>query len=143
MSELPEDASEKEHDKVKNVQVPPGFTMCWDNVGKYSTARHQSTQSQNKMHNWALAYAAINRVPTTDLDHKDPELDAIDIDLGKFMPSPNEIDQYKDRLIVMVERILVKHVKIFRDNFSDCVTKHIRHEKSSEMKEKSELVSMM
>ena len=123
-----------------NSKTPKGFTLCWDNVGKYSVARHQSRQTQNKMHNWALGYVAMNRVTTTNLDTKDPDTKAADIPISQFVPSVDDIISYRTRLTVITERILVKHIRVFRENFADCTTKHILHENSQLMKEKSELV---
>ncbi|VDI36421.1 Hypothetical predicted protein [Mytilus galloprovincialis] len=50
-----------------NPKLQPGFTMCWDNVGKKVTSRHPTLTSTNKYINMALGYMAVNRVTTTNL----------------------------------------------------------------------------
>ncbi|CAC5389595.1 unnamed protein product [Mytilus coruscus] len=50
-----------------NPTLQPGFTMCWDNVGKKLTSRHPTLTSTNKYINMALGYMALNRVTTTNL----------------------------------------------------------------------------
>lgn len=45
----------------------PGFTLCWDNVGKKVTTLHPSPATNSTYLNMAFGIIAINRVPATKL----------------------------------------------------------------------------
>lgn len=62
-------------------------------MGKMIKACHQSTERQNKMMLWALAYGAENRIPTTHLS--DSCVNAVNILLQKFLPMEEDITEIK------------------------------------------------
>ncbi len=120
----------------------PGFTVCWDNVGKYTVARHQSGQRQNAMHMWAMVFASINRVPSTHLDWQTPHTSATDIPISKFLPDKEDFQMLRCRIVTIIQRILVKHLTFFHQHFADIPVQHIQHAHSAESAEKSQVLNL-
>lgn len=116
----------------------PGYCITWDNVGKMIKACHQSTERQNKMMLWALAYGAVNRIPTTHLS--DSCVNAADIPLQKFLPMEEDITEIKKRMEIIVARIIQKNMPYFH---SCTVVSHIRHSFWRESSKKSKVVSSL
>jgi len=86
---------------------------------------------------WANAYAARNRVHCED-SRLTGTLKAVDIPLTAFLPSSDDYDSLKDRMRVIVTRILAHHLPFFRHH--SVVDRHVRHRYSSESAATSELV---
>ena len=117
-----------------------GFALVWDNTQKLAQVRDQGRDTQNKMHLWANAYAAKNRMQPrreTALDHT---LQAKDIPLASYFPNKEDEDMLQMRMETMVSHILVRHVPHFRQHYKDVVTWHIPHRYSKESAVKSTLV---
>ena len=60
-----------------------------------------------------------------------------DIPLSEILPSEASLDALRQRMIVIVERVLVQQLPFLRGT---PVTKHVLHEYSTEMAERSEVV---
>jgi len=124
--------------------LQPGFTMCWDNVGKKVISRHPTLTSTNKYINMALGYMAINRVTTTNLSWQFDNIvkNATDLPHDIFVPSSADLKNVKSRMEIIVGRIIARHLKWFKDNFSDCIIPHIIHDHSAESSNRSVLINL-
>ncbi len=123
--------------------INPGFTFCWDNVGKKVKTRHPTADTKNRYINFALAYVAMNRIPSTHLKWRyDTTTPAVDIASEDFLPSTDDISEVKDRITIIVGRILTHHLPWFKHYFSDCATPHIIHFNSVQSSQKSVLVNL-
>ena len=89
----------------------PVFTLCWNNVGKNVTIRHPSPTTINTYLNMALGYMAKNRVPATELVWNSSEklVKATDIPVDSFIPDDKDLGMLRNRMEVIVGRILVRH----------------------------------
>ena len=67
------------------------------------------------------------------------EIPASLIPLDVILPDQNVYDYLKQRMEVIVERIICKHVTYFKENVKP--VKHIKHRYSEQSKIKSKLVS--
>lgn len=105
----------------------PGYCITWDKI-----------ERQNKMMLWALAYGAVNRIPTTHLS--DSCVNAADIPLQKFLPMEEDITEIKKRMEIIVARIIQKNMPYFH---SCTVVSHIRHSFWRESSKKSKVVSSL
>lgn len=125
-----------------NMLTFAAFATCWDNVGIESKARHQSRDKTNVIHLYTNAYAVKDRVTSTRPMTSTPEklVRASDLPLTAFMPSPEDYNSLRQRMEVIVERILVAHVPWLRDYTSYTCT-HILHTHSEESALKSDTVS--
>jgi len=117
------------------------FSLVWDNTQKLVKSRDQSRQSQNKMLMWANAYAVRSRVPYTRLSDRRPSpLRARDIPLSSYLPDADDIAMLRQRLTVIVSRVLVHHISYFTRHCST-PQQHIDHIHSAESAVKSQLVT--
>ena len=67
----------------------------------------------------------------------------IDKSIYDILPSGIEYQTLKDNFAILVARILVEHnILFFREDFSGLITNHIPHCYSTEMTNKSEVVSI-
>lgn len=64
-----------------NSFTDPGYSLCWDNVQKLCSSRHQSADNPNKMMLWALCFATRNRIPFRYLDYDTDTIPATNISL--------------------------------------------------------------
>ena len=55
------------NDTIPEETMVPGFTFCWDNIGKKVTSRHPTQVDTNKYLNMALGYMTVNRIPASYL----------------------------------------------------------------------------
>ena len=126
------------------AEVPPGFTMCWDNVGKKVVTRHPTEQLKNRYLNMALGYIAINRVSSAHLNWANDEIvkKAADIGIECFIPGLIDVDQLRSRMNVLVGRILTRHLAWFASNFSEFNIPHMLHAHSLESSYKSVLINL-
>ena len=91
---------------------------------------------QNKMHMWALAFAARNRIGFGHLT-SEATVRAQDIPLHLFLPTKYDAELQRNRMEVIVQRILRDHMP----EFQDCVVcDHIPHDYSAESSIKSRIV---
>ncbi|WAR07742.1 YNG1-like protein [Mya arenaria] len=120
---------------------PPGYTLCWDNVGRQVKARHHTRNHGNQYQTWALAYAVQNRIPTTKFDDKNV-VKASDIPLTEFVPSNVELQSIRKRLINMVMRVLKETIPTIRSNADCTVEYHIQNAFSAQSKDKSTMFNI-
>ncbi|WAR25131.1 hypothetical protein MAR_010835 [Mya arenaria] len=120
--------------------VPKGYTLCWDNVGKQVKARHQTRNHGNKYKCWALAYAVKNRIQTTQFDNKKVE-PAESIDIEKYLLNDKERHAVRERLVNMVQRILVGHLAAFR-SVAHYPCTSFQHHFTRESSQKSEMFNI-
>ena len=94
------------------------------------------TDKQNKMHLWALAFAAQNRIGFNHLLSQET-VRAQDIALHLFLPTKDDNNLLRNRMEIIVQRILKDHMNVF----ADCdVCEHITHDYSTESASKSRIV---
>ncbi|OWF48543.1 Chromatin modification-related protein png2 [Mizuhopecten yessoensis] len=137
------DDSDTEPDIYKDAkELHPGFTTCWDNVGKRVITRNPSVEKGNTYINMALGYMAINRVPVTHLEAFNGTTPAVELPLDIFVLNEENFCERDFRISTILGRILNRHLPWFRDHFGDCAIPHIMHMHSNEMRKKSVLVNL-
>ncbi|CAC5425927.1 unnamed protein product [Mytilus coruscus] len=107
---------DSETEEVEEQEIAhPGFTMCWDNVGKKVTTRNPSEDKKNMYLNIALGYIGVNRVQTTHLDWEvNCELKkAVNLSPGIFVPNAKDTENLENRMKVIVSRIITRHLRWF------------------------------
>ena len=129
---------------VEEQMHAPGFTLCWDNVGKKVMSRHPTQTTTNKYINMALGYMSVNRITSTHLPWSYDEnlRKAADLDTGVFLPSREDFDKTRYTMEVLVGRILCRHLSWFRDNLGDCSLPHILHDHTEESSHRSVLINL-
>ena len=118
---------------------PPNVKFVGDNVSKTVAVRDIRSDHQSHlkhMYSILVVKGRIPNPPASDQPFKPPPLTSLSC--STFLPNKDDIAAIKRNLTMLVSRILVKHVKALRC-FSKIVPKHIRHNLSDEMSEKSEV----
>ena len=86
-------------------------------------------------------YAVQDRVDLSHLSNESRIIDPDEIDFSKFLPSAEDYKAIIDNFIVLISRILVKHLPHF-SQYASVVPKDIKHKYSKEMSKKSNVVSL-
>ena len=119
-----------------------GFKIVGDNLDKTVRPRYmrldRQTESLHYFHSFAVKnrvdFRSLSDIPPNQCQHPNRDL------LAKLLPSTNDIQTMHSLFGVHITRILVEHLP-FMKPFADVVSWHIPHEFSSEMAQKSEVVS--
>ena len=121
--------------------VPHRYALVWDNTQKLVVSRDQTRTKKNQML-WANAYAAKNHVASSAGKSVTSQstLEASDISLTSFLPSSDDVNLLRERMVQMVSQILVAHINYFAQNCSSAVVRHVTHAHSSESAVKTQLV---
>ncbi|XP_060558422.1 uncharacterized protein LOC132718720 [Ruditapes philippinarum] len=118
--------------------VPCGYTLCWDNVGKQIKARRQTRNHGNKYKSWALAFVVKNRIPTVDFKNEST-VAAECIPMDVFLPNERDNPLVRERLINIVQRIIVKYMDTFQ-SVAHIPAEYFPHYFDTESCQKSEMV---
>ncbi|CAG2242366.1 unnamed protein product [Mytilus edulis] len=92
------------------------------------------------MHNWDLAYMAENRIPTVNLSNNET-MSVIDIPVPTFLPSKEDFQQLKNRMAVMVERVISKYLVKYKEDKEAAFTP-IQHEEWEKSTRKSKIINI-
>ena len=117
----------------------PGYTLCWDNVGRQIKARHQTRNHGNQYLIWALAFLAKNRVNTTTYVDE-TTINAVDIATDAFMLTGDDVRLIRDKMIIVIGEVLAKNLKCL-EPLKDVSRRRPKHMHSDESRQKSEIVS--
>ena len=121
---------------------PAGYSITYDNVQFTAHAKHQTQTSRTKCHIMALAFAAVSRVhPEEPAELIEGPKMAVDISPSSFIATHEDVQFMKDRMEVMVSRILVHHMAVL-EPLKTNLQWHIPHQHSDEMNQKSELINL-
>ena len=113
-----------------------GYSLCYDNVGFTVVSRHQGFSQKKDARTITSSFAVLDRVPSETVEK--PTVQCEDMNVREILPSVKDHAVRRDRMRVIVERIVVAHVP----EFKHCpVVSHIPHSFSEEMARKSETFS--
>ncbi len=87
----------------------------------------------------ALCFAVRHRTPVVEDDG--PRVEAQDLDGTAFLPSPREVADLRDRMAIVVQRILVHHLPELKP-LEAFVPTHISHRFSGAMREASKVINL-
>ena len=91
------------------------------------------------VHVWTSTYAAADRVLVRPEREAELTVEASDLPLSCYLPTLEDMLQRRQRMEIVVQRILVSHL----DCFSDCLSPpNIEHQHSDELAKKSDVVSV-
>ena len=116
----------------------PGIKLILDNIDKTVKRRHQTIDAQSKSLHYVQVYAVKDRVDFSQLSNTAPSPGR---SVYEILPTTSDYQTLKDNFAILVARILTKHIPYFKQDFSGLVVNNIPHKYSSEMANKSEVVS--
>ncbi len=116
------------------------FSLCWENVQLSPHRKHQGPGRQGQFQLMALCFAAKHR--TSSLGMVDQAVrEATDLNGADLLPSQADFTSLRNRMIVLVERILVCHIPAL-SNLSSKVCHHLHHRYSAKMREATEVTNL-
>lgn len=91
------------------------------------------------------AYAVRDRIDISNFSDNTPDLrntPVLSLQVNEVLPSATDEQNMMHNFTLLVARQLCEHLKYFRENYSDVVSKHITHQYYEEMCMKSHIVSL-
>lgn len=113
-----------------------GMQFVIDNFDLRQNVREMTCESQNKDYHWINHNCVLNRVSGAHLDNTKPVCDINDVPYGTLLPQARDHLNNRENYIVLVQRVLVECIPAL-GFLKDAVKKHIRHEYSKEMGQKT------
>ena len=116
-----------------------GFKIVGDNVDKNVKPRYMRLNRQTRSLHYFNAYAVKDRIDLSSYSSFTSYID-IGVDIESILPSDDIHSKLLDNLGVLVSRILVGNMPVFKFYFEDVVQYRLEHMYSEEMSKKSEIV---
>lgn len=125
-----------------NVHTPKisTYKLVGDNIDKTVRPRHMRSDNQVRSLHYFHLYGVRDRIDLSDFEDKPSCLSAEDIDVTTVLPTTKDEATLKGLFGIHVARVLKKHMPFF-STFGKHLERHIEHEYTSEMSQKSEVVS--
>ena len=96
---------------------------------------------QSSMLNYFHMYAVNTRVFSDENAQKQPSYgELLCLHLQDILPTFNDKQQIERNYCIHFARIICQYIPFYKTRFADCVPKHIMHQHSAEMSQKSEVV---
>ena len=114
--------------------------LVGDNIGYEIYARFQSQQHHNCSIHWTHQFAVLDRVQNPQLDRFSSQKPVSEKQLAELLPDNDVMGNLVRNWSVIVSRVITKYLQSFRQ-LRDVVVRHIPHEYSKEMSQKSDFVS--
>eukprot|EP00112_Aurelia_sp_Birch-Aquarium-sp1_P017402 Seg4027.1 transcript_id=Seg4027.1/GoldUCD/mRNA.D3Y31 product="hypothetical protein" protein_id=Seg4027.1/GoldUCD/D3Y31 len=119
-----------------DLEVEPGFKHVIDNFNMRKEVCDMTEEHQNINENWVAHLAVKNRVSAKELSDV-AESNIFDMENGTVIPSQLEHKLQKRDYMTLIQRLLTEKLKCFEE-VKQCVTIHIPHRYSKEVREKTE-----
>ena len=134
--------SEKEQRETLKPQshlTTPGCKFVIDNIDSTVKPRYMREISQIQSLHYVQVYAVSDRIDFSDIS----KALATEKNLYSILPSSDEQQILKENMAISVAHILVDHISFFSEVFKCLVTRHIPHQYSVQMSQKSEVASFL
>ena len=113
-----------------------------DNIDFEIHARMQSKDHSNQSIHWTHQYAGKDRVIDRMLETRHHQKAVCDIQLAELLPDENTCARLQKRWAVLVSRVVTSYLKEFKFLQRE-VVRHIPHQYSHQMSQKSDIVSII
>ncbi len=122
----------------KWIQEDVVFKFWGDNVDKQRRVRDLRSDHKGEMLHMFSLLVGRSRTPAPLLPHTGVLSKLSEVPVDFFLPTSADIVKVKANLVVIVSRVLTQYIHGLAP-FSKAVTKHILHQYSDEMSQKSEV----
>ena len=120
----------------------PSNAPCWkfvvDNIDSTVNPRCMREDAQSKSLHYVQVYAVKDRIDYSTII--DP-LPSGEKNIFNILPTSNDYEKIKENMAILVSRIIADHIRFFAEDYKSIVTRHILHKYTSQMSQKSEVVS--
>lgn len=134
-------ATAPEENNIQFSEKERGMKIVGDNIDKNVHTRFMRVDKQGSSLHYFNAYAAQDRFDLTMPE----DVPAIPDDPKLFedlLPSNSDKITLKEYFAIHIARILCKYMPFFAEDFGDVIPEHLDHPMSSEMRQKSQVVSI-
>lgn len=123
---------------------PLGYRICGDNIDKTVRPRYMRSDKKNVSLHYFHSYAVQNRVDASNLSDSPVDMSTFTPKgiASTIIPSLDDDRILRENIAVLISRVLVTHLNFFSFSFNDVVDWHIEHQFSSQMSQKSTVVSV-
>ena len=118
------------------------FKIVGDNVDKNIHPRDMRFDNQTRSLHYFHSYGVRDRVNIDDYSDQFEPPDHGSIELTHILPSQLDDSAMLNNFSILIARILKKYMPFFKE-FGDGLERHIQHEYTHEMSQKSEVVSLL
>lgn len=124
-----------------NVMLPffP-LRLVGDNIDHEIRARVQTKEHGNRSIHWTHQFAVLDRVQGPEQTDRTSQKPVSEIQFAELLPDGNIQATLVQNWAIIVSRVITKYLKSFQ-YMKDVVIRHIPHQYSKEMSEKSTIVS--
>ena len=126
---------------IDNVQRGLKFQITGDNLDLRENVRQMLLSNRNRDHHWFTLILYFDRIDFSELDNTKPQGNLHDVPPSLFIPNQVERSKLRSDFIILVSRIITKHLQQF-EHLSSVVPSHIVHRFSEEMKKKSKVYNL-
>lgn len=119
-----------------------GFKCVGDNIDKNVKPRFMRTDKRTRSLHFFNAYAVQDRVDCSNLACSKVSSGGTSLDVSKIYPNDEDWYQLNQNCTVLLSRVLVEYIPLF-DSLQGVVCRHIKHDQSKAMKQKSVVVRSM
>ena len=119
-----------------------GFKIVGDNLDKHVTPHFIRISRQSQSLHYFNSFTVKNRVDLTSFSSFKPIIN-INVNTADILPSSEVHSQVLGNITILVARILVDNMAVFKLYFDDGVVRHIHHKYTNEMSNKSEVVRLI
>ena len=115
--------------------------LVGDNLDKEVVPREMRSDYQKRSLHYFHAYAVKDRIDLSEVSDQKVQPDLQSIQLTELLPTGDDEDILRRNFTILICRVLIKHMQYFAP-FNKAIDKHIQHDFSSQMSQKSEVVSV-
>ena len=125
---------------VAGESAPHVYKMVFDNIDKNIKPRDMRADAQTISLHYVQIYSVRSRINFSSLSTT-PKCAHGEVNMFDILPSEDDYKQLQHNFAVHVARILTDHLTFFKHDFKGIVPKHLLHQYSEEMSNKSDVVS--
>lgn len=103
--------------------------------------REMRSDHQKRSLHYFHTYAVKDRVDLNKVSDQKVQPDLGSIQLTELLPTGNDEEMLQRNFTILICRVLVKHMQYFAP-FTKAIDRHIQHDFSKQMSQKSEVVSV-
>ena len=120
--------------------------LVGDNIDKNVKPPHERVDSKTQSNHFFHSYAIQDRINLSSVSDKQSHYLSVPVNqlpLSTLLLSVSDHQSLIHNFSILISRVLVSEMRFFKESFDGVVQNHIKHEHSSEMTVKSEVVSII